>query len=297
MGLHDRPYWKDDQQQSYGGSGGGGRGGMTIGMPRMGKAVKIMLVINVAVFIIQMFGDQTGRLSEWLGVTVNSFWQLWRYITFQFLHGGVLHILLNMLGLWFLGSPLERHLGTRRFVTFYLSCGVTAGIAYVIIGALSDLPGWLPIIGASGGVYGLVLAAAVLFPHFQIIFLFFPVPIRLAAIIIFGAMALMVLQALSAGQAYKAMSDVAHLGGAVTAAFWIWGLPKVTQAAREAADKANRGAWERKMKRRSADQAEIDQILNKIHEHGLNSLSGREKRLLRDATERERREESEIDRY
>jgi membrane associated rhomboid family serine protease len=297
MGIHDRPYMQPGRRGGY---RVGGMGGLTFGLPRPARAVKVLLLLNAVAFVLQIFLDQPARgvgwgpMSTWLGVTVGGWWQPWRYVTFQFLHAGVWHIVLNMLGLYFLGSPLERHYGTKRFVAFYLSCGAFAGLAYVVIGAAAGLPDGLPIIGASGGVYGIVLAAAVYFPGFRIIFLFFPVPIRLAAIVIFGAMLLTVLRAIAAGRADAVMSDVAHLGGAVLAAAWIWLLPRFRQARLDARAAFNRGAWERKMRDRAEEQAEVDRILKKIHDEGIASLSAKEKRYLQEATRRQRDEEGRI---
>jgi membrane associated rhomboid family serine protease len=297
MGIHDRPYMQPGWRGGY---RVGGMGGLTIGLPRPARAVKVLLLLNAAAFVLQIFLDRPtpdvgwGAMSASLGVTVSGWWQVWRYVTFQFLHAGVWHILLNMLALYILGSPLERHYGTKRFVVFYLSCGIFAGLAYVIIGAAAGLPDALPIIGASGGVYGIVLAAAVYFPGFRIIFLFFPVPIRLAAIVIFGAMLLTVLRAVAAGRADAVMSDVAHLGGAVLAAAWIWLLPRFRQVRLDARAALNRGAWERKMRDRAEEQAEVDRILKKIHDEGIASLSAKEKRYLQEATRRQRDEEDRI---
>ena len=287
MGLHDRPYMRRQAgEQPY---GGGPMSGMTVGLPRPAQVVKLLLIVNIAVYVLQMFLDKptgfsAGGMSRSLGVTVGGFWQLWRYLTFQFLHGGVWHIALNMLGLWLLGSPLERHWGSRRFAVFYLTCGAVAGVAYVVIGAASDLGREIPIIGASGGVYGVLLACAVFFPNFRIIFLFFPVPIRLAALVIFGAMILMVLQALAAGAGAAAMSDVAHLGGAVAAAVWVWAIPGIQRRMLYGADGKGQGRWQQKLRRQQAQQAQIDRILDQIRRDGIGSLSWSQKRKLRKAS-------------
>ena len=295
MGLYDRPYMKEDGGGGLfpgGGSPGGGRG-MMVGMPRAGKAVKILLLINIVVFILQHLFAMAFKfeLSRYFGATPGAFWQVWRYITFQFLHskGGIWHIALNMLGLYMLGTPLEQRWGSRQFVKFYLTCGVVAGIAYVVIGNLAGQ--WMrdiPIVGASGGVYGVVLACAVLFPHFKLIFFLFPVPIRLACLIIFGGMFFVIMGGISSGQlSGQFWSDVAHLGGAVAAAVWIWVLPKFKSSVTEARDNINKGAWQRKMQRLSEQQAEIDRILDKIHEEGIVSLSDREKKILKEASKRQ----------
>ena len=296
MGLHDRPYMDNGPGGGLGGSRPHGRGLMA-GMPRAGRAVMILLIINAAAFVLLILLDNPrpgypyGVLSAYFGATPGAFWQVWRYVTFQFLHstGDILHIALNMLGLYMLGTPLEQRWGARPFVRFYLICGVAAGMAYVVIGNLVGMGDNVPIVGASGGVYGIVLACAVLFPQFKLIFFLFPVPIRMAALIIFGGMVLVILGSVSKGlYGPQFWSDVAHLGGAVTAAVWIWGLPRLRHATAEARSKHEHGAWQRKLQREAAEQREVDRILDKVHDDGIGSLTTKEKRILQDATRRQR---------
>jgi membrane associated rhomboid family serine protease len=226
-------------------------------------------------------------------VTVQSWWQVWRYVTFQFLHGGFWHIALNMLGLFFLGRPVEQQMGSVRFLVFYLTCGIVAGIAYVLMGMImgpQELPVTTPIIGASGGVFAVLLACAVRFPQMKLLFMFvFAIPIRVAAAIVFGGMVLLILSSFSAGHTTpKFWSDIAHLGGAVGAAIWVWGLPGLMVAHASASKKLNEGAWKRKVKRREETEKTVDEILRKVHQQGINSLSKKEKDLLADATQRQR---------
>lgn len=307
MGLHDRTYARDNNSGGFGGGGGdvfggrgGGRGGLA--MPKLTQTVKVLLIINVAVYILQQFLDQpsglnAGRMSTCFGVTIREFWQIWRYITFQFLHAtrDPWHIVMNMLGVYFFGTALERSWGAKKFTFFYLGCGILAGFAYVFIGAIFHLPGNIPIIGASGGVFGILLACAILFPHFRIIFLFFPVPIRLAAVIIFSVMIFVVLRALSSGNTNAAMSDVAHLGGALGAVYVLWVRPGVVRSANASSAKRQQGAWERKIKKQQQLQTRIDAVLDKIRHDGINSLTGGEKKILKDATELQRKEDARID--
>ncbi len=293
MGMHDRTYWRDED-----GGGGGGMGRhIGIGLPKPTYVVKSLLIVNLLVFVLQVFLDTNGTMTRALGVTAGAWWQVWRYVTFQFLHGDFWHIALNMLGLYMLGTPLENHWGPRRFTWFYLTCGVVAGVAYVaIVWALQPGLSFIPLIGASGGVFGIILACAVLFPHFMLILLFFPVPIRLAAGLIFGGMLLLVTQSLMRGSVGDALSDVAHLGGALAAAVWIWVIPRMRGAAGGIRQARKKGSWERKMRSREEDEAEIDRILDKIKRGGLHSLSHREKRTLQDATRRRREEDDRIGR-
>ncbi|MGA2265608.1 MAG: rhomboid family intramembrane serine protease [Phycisphaerae bacterium] len=297
MPIENRPYMQDDSPA------GAPRGGYSFGLPRPTRVVGILLLANLAMFVAQLIfaaatrHNRTWTLDDYLGVTVGDAWQVWRYLTFQFLHdtGNLWHLALNMLGLYMLGAPLEQLWGGRRFVVFYLSCGVVAGVAYVILGLLTGLDRTLPIIGASGGVYGILLAAAVLMPHFRLIILFFFVPIRLAAALVFGGMVLTVLSSLSAGHAAEAMSDVAHLGGAAAAAVWIWVLPRLRSAGSAFGGRLRQGAWERAMKQQQAEQEEIDRILQKIHDQGLGSLTGKERHTLQNASHSRRRRDNRLE--
>ena len=161
MGLYDRPYMNEPP-------GGGFRGfgrAMGVGMPKPAKAVKILLLINIVMFVLQaVSGDLTpGKgqpVSKLLAVTGGDWMQVWRYITFQFLHGGIWHLGLNMLGLYMLGTPLERQWGTKRFTWFYLTCGAVAGMAYAGMVWAADVDKGHALVGASGGVYAIVLACA-----------------------------------------------------------------------------------------------------------------------------------------
>lgn len=296
MGLYDRPYWREDHPSAQ----GGGLGQMRIGFPKPARAVKYLLVINLAAFVGQLiFATQKTDVSGWLGVTVAGYWQVWRYVTFQFLHGGFFHIFMNMLVLYMFGTQVERHWGLRRFLKFYLSCGVMAGVTYAVIAAVvSRNPGMqeirtIPLIGASGGVYGILLACAVLFPHMRIILLVFPMSMRTAALIIFGIAVFYVLGGWGRGEFW---SNVAHLGGAGMAGVWLWVLPRVGGRARQVIRRAGRGAWERKMQRRREEQAAVDRILDKIRTQGIGSLTRSEKRTLQEATRHQQAEDNKLTR-
>jgi membrane associated rhomboid family serine protease len=206
---------------------------------------------------------------------------------------------MNMLGLYLLGSPLEQHWGPRRFLAFYLACGAFSGLTYVAASAAVGDNRFMPIIGASGGIFAILLACAVLFPQFKLILVFFPVPIRLAALIIFGGMIFMVINSLRQGaQGSDFWSDTCHLGGAAAAAFYLWVVPAVggirLRRAFRRGSKAGSGAWKRRMDKMAAEQEQIDRILQKIHEHGVASLTRKEQKTLKDATKRQQAREREL---
>jgi membrane associated rhomboid family serine protease len=277
VGLYDRDYTQANYQQQFRYSPQ-----MRMGFPRLTPAVKWLLIINVGVYFVQILGGDS-LLKSWFSVYPASLWltlQFWRLITYQFLHGGLWHILFNMLGLFFLGPTLEQHWGSRKFLIFYLGCGAVGGLLYPLLLALRIISphpvlGVLPLIGASGAILGMLAACAIMFPNFVVFILFFPVPIRVAAIIcIFIAVAAIL------GSGANAGGEAAHLGGMAAGAIYVF-----SQSWRNKLGlKMRTGRWEKKMAAQRKLQIELDRILQKVHDSGLHSLTHREKRILKKAT-------------
>jgi membrane associated rhomboid family serine protease len=278
MGLYDRDYTQEGHETRYVPQMGYGFGSMTF-------AVKWLLIVNGIVFLAQQLGAG-AFLETWCTVWPRSWqWdlQLWRLVTYQFMHGGPLHILFNMLGLFFLGPTLERYWGVPRFIGFYLGCGIAGGLTYILLAGLHVL-GVAPLLGASGAILGLLAACAILFPHFVIILIVFPVPIRVAAVIlIFLAVATI------AGRGMNAGGEAAHLGGMAAGAVYALGRAKI-------------GSWKGRLRmpwpararkaglsREEDLHREVDRILQKVHRSGIHSLTWREKATLKKATETEQR--------
>ena len=174
--------------------------------------VKWLLISNVAMFLLVFLGSQLGFGSGFLLLAlapraVVYHLAVWQLFTYLFLHGGIGHLLFNMLSLWMFGSPLEQDWGTRRFLKYYFVCGVGAGLCDVVVNAA--LGNWgTRTIGASGAIYGLLLAFGVLYPN-QTVLMNFLFPIRAKYLVmIYGAIAL-----LSALGQNSGVSNIAHLGG------------------------------------------------------------------------------------
>jgi len=143
--------------------------------------------------------------------------QIWRLITFQFLHANFRHILFNMIGLLVFGSLVESYLGSRRYLAFYLICGVCGPLIYCLFaaaGLLSVEPN-TPLVGASAGLFGVLIAAAVIAPNAEVLLLFPPIPVKLRHLAIFFV-ALAVYTVLFFGHRgqHNAGGEAAHLGGA-----------------------------------------------------------------------------------
>jgi len=290
MPLYDRPYWRSND----GGGGGGTRA--SLGMPRPRRVVLVLMLINIGALFLTVIPQVEYQLMRWFALPAADWWQPWRYITFQFLHAGFWHLFFNMLGLYVLGSLLEDYWGPRRFLRFYLICGAAGGVGHVLATYLLGKYTNAPLIGASGGVFGILLVAAVLFPRVQVIFFLFPVPIRVAVAIMLGMAAFYILKDVGAAMsghhlASGGVSDPAHAGGALAAAFLLWGWPRIRRRVDIGRDRMGRGRWEKKRRAERARQAEIDEILDKIRQRGIGALSRSEKRKLQQETQRQQHDE------
>ena len=183
--------------------------------------MKALIGANVAMFFAQLL---VPSLTDALGLrpifVIRQFW-VWQLATYMFLHGGLFHILFNMLALWMFGAELERTWGTRFFVKFYFVTGIGAGVLTVLFSLLpfgvsrqlyvSD------VIGASGAIYGLLLAYALYFPERQIYMYFvFPIPARIF-VLIMGAMAFYASVAGGDG----GVANATHLGGLLVAYLYL----------------------------------------------------------------------------
>ena len=197
---------------------------VSLGPGPMTQAVQIIIIANIAVFIAMMAAGPL--LIDWFGLTprdVLTKGRVWQLATYLFLHGDVFHILFNMLAVWMFGVDLERRWGTRAFVNFYAITGVGAAVCTLVV-ALLPFGGdtyLVPTIGASGAVYGLIMAWAIVFPHRTILFLgVFPLSARVFALIM-GAISFS--QALNQGGGTN-IAHVAHLGG-MLAGYWYLKTP------------------------------------------------------------------------
>ncbi len=151
----------------------------------MTPAVKWLLISNIAIFLITSFWPDPVRV---LGLRPLEVWgglRVWQVATYMFLHANLLHVGFNMLALWMFGVELERLWGTRFFVRYYAITGVGAGLCVMLVSVFSTQLAQAATIGASGAIFGLLMAYALYFPHRQILlFLLFPVSSRVFVAIV-----------------------------------------------------------------------------------------------------------------
>ncbi len=134
--------------------------------------------------------------------------EIWQLLTYGFLHGSPMHIFFNMFGLWMFGRDIERALGPQRFLTYYLVCVVGAGCVQLTVAALQG--GIYPTVGASGGIFGLLLAYGLFFPNRMVMLMFPPIPMRAKYfVVVFGLLELY----LGVSGRSPGVANFAHLGG------------------------------------------------------------------------------------
>ncbi len=170
-------------------------------------AVKHLLIINVLCYLLYyaLSRQHIIDLNYWLGIWTPSsgMFRIWQPLTYMFMHGSFDHLFFNMFSLWMFGAVLERYWGTRRFVFYYLVCGIGAGLLNLLV------PGVHLSVGASGAVYALLLAFGMMFPN-EYIYLYFLVPIKTKWFII-GMVVLEIF--LGVFRSYDGVAHFAHLGG------------------------------------------------------------------------------------
>lgn len=179
-------------------------------------ATRTLILVNIFAFLAQM---TTGSapiiwLALWpIGSEIGPGFAPWQLVTYSFLHGGVWHLFVNMFGLFMFGSEIERLFGQRWYLTFYFVCVVTAALAQLAVAAVTNAPPY-PTIGASGGVFGVLLAFGMYFPRRTIMLLFPPIPMPAWLFVtLYGLLELYLgITGTAAGVAH-----FAHLGGMVGA--------------------------------------------------------------------------------
>lgn len=231
-----------------------------------------------------------------------SGFQVWRFISFQFLHANMDHVLFNMITLFFFGPMVETYLGRKRYLAFYLLCGCCGALMYLLLNGAAvggqalfgqgfRVPGLLfedstmPLIGASAGVFGVIMAAAFLAPNAEVLLLFF-IPMRMRTLA-YGLLCFAILTVWLGWS--NAGGEAAHIGGAI-AGFWFIRHPHQLHGFFDFLgrfDPTSRSAKTRAAGRAGTVNArDLDRILAKIKAEGLQSLTEAEKQTLREASRR-----------
>ncbi|PPE69815.1 rhomboid family intramembrane serine protease [Caldimonas thermodepolymerans] len=177
-------------------------------MPPIPPIIKTLLLINVAAFCLQAIVGPVLMQALALWPLQSGLFMPWQVVTYAFLHSNIGHLFLNMLGLWMFGSELERLWGDKRFIQFYGASILTAAAAQLLVTFLAG--SFVPTIGASGGLFGLLLAYGMLFPNRTIMPLFPPIPMKAKVFVaVYGALELF----FGVTGTASGIAHFAHLGG------------------------------------------------------------------------------------
>lgn len=286
----------------------------------MPPVTKNLLIINIlmfaASFVLLRYGiDLNGMFG--LHYFMASDFQLYQFFTYLFMHGNLEHLFFNMFALWMFGRIVEQVMGQRRFLTYYLVCGIGAGLLQELVQyvhyltLMPDLPKVSPeqladalnmwnTVGASGAIYGILLAFGMTFPEERLFIIPFPFPIK-AKYFVVGYAVIELMSAML--RSNDNVAHMAHLGGMLFGLLLLlhWRHPGGLQRkVQDWWDKLRRPKrptfhYQRNSKfsdemdynaRQQAYQAEIDRILDKVKRRGYGSLTEEEKRKLFDASGR-----------
>lgn len=269
-----------------------------------------LIIVNAMVFLFELLVSGYSRSlfieNHYFALSVEGLKHgfVWQFLTYQFMHAGLWHLVFNCWAIYVFGRAIEETLGWKKFLILYLSSGVVGGICQVLVALLwPDLFGG-PVVGASAGGFGLIAAFAVLFPERELmLLLFFILPIRLSAKMLLLLSAVLAL----AGIVFPInhVANAAHLGGMLAGVIFIrqfiqgrwpqWEFPSRRTAPRELvgtrAGKSSfwRSAANKPDEELSTDEfvkSEVDPILDKISQHGIQSLTERERQILEKARAR-----------
>ena len=254
--------------------------------------VKSLLIINGIVFMLEyIFGVLHGPINlnepnflTLFGLVPRNILRgyIWQFVTYMFLHGDFWHLFLNMFILWMFGSEIERYWGSRTFLKYYFITGVGAGI----LSWLTALNSATPTIGASGAIYGILVAYGMMFPN-RPVYLYFLLPVKAKHFVIF--LVVMELIASSRVRASSGIAHFAHLGGMLFGYLYLK-RERLTYLLKGAlrdrrSKRRTQQKWEEEQ-RRDMDR-KVDEILQKVSREGMSSLTREERDLLESARRRQ----------
>jgi len=246
--------------------------------------VKFLLMLNIIVFILVELSGQRGLFFHTFGLVPKLIWEemkAWQLLTYLFIHGGFFHLFFNMFVLWMFGKDLEAQWGKNEFLFYYFTCGMGSGL----FTALFSLNSIIPVVGASGAIYGLLLAYGFTYPN-RLVYLYGLFPLKVKYMVI-GLGIIAFFASMSAGS--SGVSHITHLSGMIIGFVvmyynfnWkgikLWYFQKRLQNL--------------KKKQKSKDEEEIamkkrvDQILDKLNDSGWESLTEQEEQYLTKASKK-----------
>ena len=239
-------------------------------------AIKILIIINVGLFLLRFVAKSQIDLAGIFGLSPNTVWpMIWQPITYMFIHGDLFHVLINMFVLWMFGSEMESIWGRAQFLRYYFLTGVGSGLVWLLFNAGQS---YSVLIGASGAIYGILIAYGMMFPN-RTVYLYFMIPIKVKWFVVFlGAVAF-----LSSFNNNTNISHLTHLSGMVIGFVYLryyWHWKDFRFSVHKQIEEFRSSISSKKDKKKIEMQNEVDQLLDKINETGYDNLTEEEKDLL-----------------
>ena len=248
------------------------------------NGVKLLLIINIAVFILMELSGQKNILFQMFGLIPHAVLQeykLWQMFTYLFIHGGFIHILFNMFILWMFGKDLEVDWSKNEFLIFYFVCGIGSGL----ISVLASMNSFVPIVGASGAIYGVLVAYGFTYPN-KMVYLYGVFPLKVKYMVL-GLGVIAFFASLSASQSN--VSHITHLSGMIIGIIYIlfnfkwknFHLWYIKMRLKSIQNKQNGNEDEE-----TSIKMQVDKILDKLNDQGWDSLTSKEEEFLTRASKR-----------
>ena len=241
------------------------------------NAIKLLVSVNFGIFLLQSLSKSEMIFFQLFGLVPKLIWSefmIWQPVTYLFFHGGIWHVLINMFVLWMFGSELERLWGKLRFLKYYFITGIGSGI----MTALLNLSSITPVVGASGAVFGVLMAYGITYPN-RTIYLYGIIPIRSMLFVI----AVGLIAFVSSFDGTSRISHITHLSGMVIGYLILkrrWQFNDIWFSIRKKTLEYQIQREERKLSHRQELENNIDKILDKINDQGFQSLSDKEEKQL-----------------
>jgi membrane associated rhomboid family serine protease len=264
------------------------RRGLGFGPGRISPFIKVMIISNVIIFIMQRIYPE---LTFHLGFTPARFFSefpnlLYQPLTYMFLHGSIGHIFFNLFALWMFGTEIEYTWGSKSFARFYLLAGLAGAFLTLLVNSSQPYP----IIGASAAIYGILAAYWVMFPNRSLyIYFLFPVKVKWAI------PGMMLLGFLFAG---GNIAHMAHLGGAIFGLLYLkmdWRWAYLKRPFKSMRSRKQETKLEKNRQRAEDVMKRVDAILDKINEVGIENISKSDRKFLEEASSKLSRKESTKD--
>lgn len=244
-------------------------------------AIKLLVSVNLTIFFLQTISGKEHLLFDLFGLVPQAIWSdfmIWQPLTYLFFHGNIWHVLINMFVLWMFGSELENAWGRKNFLKYYFMTGIGAGI----VTCLFNLQSNIPVVGASGAVYGILLAYGLSFPN-RTVYLYGLIPIKS----IWFVIAIGILAFFSSFQQMTQISHLTHISGMAIGYIFLkrrWRLNDIWFKIRKKTLEYRIQIEDVKQSKEKALEKDIDYILDKIQKVGFKGLSDQEQNNLYNAS-------------